>query len=105
MTRARALAGECWKVGTAAWSSIAAVIGWLTLEFVGRPFRGFLRSARQNISRLAHFGNMGRPLKGILDDEALWPGRGSSPLEDEIERWKEAQDILGNWLHKCEPSL
>ncbi len=54
----------CRKGMCVAWSFTAVVIGWLTLEFVGRSFRRFYDLRGEIILRLAHFENVGAPLEG-----------------------------------------
>lgn len=84
-------------MGTVAWSFTAAVIGWLTLEFVGRPFRRFYDLRGEIISRLAQFANVSARWKEILDDDGVVSGRKEQSLsEDEIKRLEEAKGILRN---------
>ena len=38
---------------------IGAVLGWVVLEFVGKPFRAFLDIKRECIEALVLYGNVG----------------------------------------------
>jgi hypothetical protein len=83
-------------MGTVAWSFAAAVIGWLTLEFVGRPFRRFFDMRGEIISRLALFSNVSARWNEIPDDVGAVSGnREELPLsEEEIERLHQAKNVL-----------
>src|SRR6266852_3162227 len=83
-------------MGTVAWSFAAAVIGWLTLEFVGRPFRRFYDLRGEIISRLVQFSNVSPRWKEIPDDVGAVSGnREELPLSEEaIERLHEAENVL-----------
>jgi hypothetical protein len=83
-------------MGAIAWSFTAAVIGWLTLEFIGRPFRKFFDLRGEIISRLAQFSNVKARRKEIPDDVGAVSGNREemSLSEEEIERLHEAENVL-----------
>ena len=72
------------------------MIGWLTLEFVGRPFRRFYDLRGEIISRLVQFSNVSPRWKEIPDDVGAVSGnREELPLSEEaIERLHEAENVL-----------
>jgi hypothetical protein len=55
-------------------SFAAAVIGWLTLEFLGRPFRSFFDLRGETIRILTEFANVKARWKPIRDDSGTESG-------------------------------
>lgn len=78
------------------YSFAAAVVGWLVLEFVGRPFRGFFDLRSEVIRLLTEFANVRARWKPVPDDS----GSISGDMEEkdlsyeEIERLDEATNEI-----------
>jgi hypothetical protein len=77
-------------------SFLAAALGWVVLEFVGRPLRKFYDLRGEVIRRLTEFANVGARWREIPDDT----GAASENFEDlglsaeELSRLQNAQSVL-----------
>jgi hypothetical protein len=74
-------------------SFLAAALGWVVLEFVGRPLRKFFDLRGEIIRRLIEFANIRARWKDIPDSSGAVSGeREALSLSDgEIARLEEAQ--------------
>ncbi len=77
-------------------SFLAAALGWVVLEFIGRPLRKFFDLRGEIIRRLIEFANIRARWKDIPDSSGAVSGeREALSLSDgEIARLEEAQKML-----------
>jgi hypothetical protein len=77
-------------------SFLAAALGWVVLEFVGRPLRRFYDLRGEVIRRLTEFANVGARLREIPDDSGAASGRFEvlNLSAEEVSRLENAQAVL-----------
>src|SRR5258708_33204409 len=94
------------EMGTVAWSFAAAVIGWLTLEFVGRRFRRFYDLRGEIISRLVQFSNGVPAGRKSQTMSALCPviARSSLCQKRQLRDCTKLRTFSATLLRNCGPS-